>query len=239
MNRKLKKSIQRALEAPKPDSREKERFLDELPVSYIRTFQFLLIQASYVRKRTLVFSALLLLPAGVGAYNVNPRTLWVASSFIPLLALLAVAESTRSMTYGMEELEMSARFSLKNVVLARMIILGLVDLVIFCCFIPLCKIGSGISFLRTAVYLFVPYLLTANISLWLTRRFREKETVYACVGAAVFVGAANTSLHMAVDVIFRYSGTGWWLLAVLFLAAVMIWEARSVIRETEEFAWNL
>lgn len=239
MNHKLKKGIRKAFEAPEPDREKKERFLGTLSAPCIRTFQFLLIQAAYVRKRTLLFSVLLLLPAGIGAYGVRPDTLWAVSACVPFLALLAVAESTRSIRYEMDELEMSARFSLKSVVLARMSVLGLADAVIFCCFIPLCGIGSGVSSFRTAVYLFVPYLLTANISLWLTRRFRGKEVLYACLSAAVSVSVADAGLRRIAGFIFQTSCIGWWLILTVLLAAAMIYETRCMIRETEEYAWNL
>ena len=43
---------------------------------------------------------------------------------VPFLVLISVTESTRSYRYEMEELELSSRFSLKSIVMARMVILG-------------------------------------------------------------------------------------------------------------------
>ena len=43
---------------------------------------------------------------------------------LPFVALLAVTEGTRSAVYGMEELELATRFSLKSVLLARLCLVG-------------------------------------------------------------------------------------------------------------------
>ena len=103
MNHQLKRSIQKAFAAPKPDPQEKARFLKTLPQPQIGMFRFILVQASYLRKATWILSGLILLLALFGARNMRQDTLWIISAFVPVLGLLAVTESTRSMTYGMSE----------------------------------------------------------------------------------------------------------------------------------------
>ena len=239
MSRQLRKSIQKAFEAPKPDQQEKERFLRTLPQPQISMLQIILIQASYLRKRTLVLSILLLIPALIGADSIKPDTLWNASAFAPFLGLLAVVESTRSLTCGMSEFEMSTRFSLKSVVLARMSVLGLLDILILCCLIPFCCISCNISLLQTGIYIFVPYLLTVNISLWIVRHFRSKEVIYACMSAAVLVCVANTGLRLLADFVYQFSYVKWWLMLSVLLVGAMIHEMYCTIKQTEELAWNL
>lgn len=232
MNRRLKKGIQRAFAAPEPDPEEKMKFLNALPRSRISMLQFVLIQATYLRKLTLLLSVLLLLPALTGAFGIDLNTLWEVSALVPFLGLLAVAESTRSVTYGMSEFEMSTRFSLKSVVLARMSILGLLDLLLLCCAVLLCCIGSKITLLQTGVYLFVPYLLTVNISLWIARHFQSKGVVYACMSVAVSVSVANAGLHMIADFVYQLSYVKWWLLLFAILAGAMAYEAHYTIKDT-------
>lgn len=239
MNNLLKKRIQKALEAPEPNQQEKARFLKTLPKPKIHMLQFIFIQATYLRKWTLFLSIILLIPALIGAYSIDQNTLWIISAFIPFLGLLAVTESTRSIQYGMSELEMSTPFSLKNVMLARMSVLGLLDAWILCCFVPLCGISSKISFLQTGVYLFVPYLLTVNISLWITRHFRNKEVIFACISVAVLVSGANVELYTMADFVYQFSYIKWWLILFAFLVGTMIYETYCTIKQTEEFAWNL
>lgn len=239
MNNKLKRSIQKAFEPPKPNQKEKTRFLRTLPQPRISMFRFILVQATYMRKMTLVFSVLLLLPAVIGANYISENTLWIVSAFVPILGLLAVAEGNRSMMYGMSEFEMSTRFSLKSVVLARMSILGLINFAVIAILTPLCRIGNDFSLLQTGMYLLVPYLLTVNFSLWIARRVNGKETIYGCMCAAVIVSGINTGLHFVTDLIYQEIYTGWWLALSVFLLIELAYEIHCTIKRTEEYTWNL
>ncbi len=239
MSNQLKRSIQKAFAAPKPNQQEKVKFLRSLPQPQIGMFRFILVQASYVRKLSWALSGLILLLALFCAYNISQDTLWVVSAFVPLLGLLAVTESTRSMTYGMSEFEMSTRFSLKSVVLARMSILGLINLSIITFLTPLCRIGNNFSLLQTGMYLMVPYLLTVNFSLWIARRVNGKETIYGCMCVAVIVSGIHTGLHFVTDLIYQEIYTSWWLVLSILLLIEMVYEIHCTIKRTEEYTWNL
>ena len=239
MDNKLKRNIQKAFEAPQPNRQEKIRFLRTLPAPRISMFRFILVQASYMRKMTLVFSVLLLLPAVIGANYISENTLWIVSAFVPILGLLAVAESTRSTMYGMSEFEMSTRFSLKSVVMARMSVLGILDFIVLACAIPLCYTGSRFSLLQTGLYLLVPYMMTVNISLWIIRHFQSRETVYVCMSVAALIGGANVGLHFITDLIYPNAYIVWWFILSVLLFAGMAHEIYLAIKKTEEYTWNL
>ena len=239
MSNQLKRSIQKAFAAPEPDQQEKARFLRTLPQPQISLLQFILVQASYVRKVSWVLSGLILLLALFGAYNISQDTLWVVSAFVPALGLLAVTEGNRSMMYGMSEFEMSTRFSLKSVVMARMSVLGVLDFIVLVCAIPVCYTGSGFSLLQTGLYLLVPYMLTVNISLWIIRRFQGQETVYVCMSVAALIGGANVGLHFITDLIYQNANIVWWFILLVLLFAGMAHEIYLAIKQTEEYTWNL
>ena len=239
MSNQLKRSIQKAFAAPKPDQQEKARFLRKLPQPQISMFRFILVQASYVRKLSWALSGLTLLLALFCAYNISEDTLWVVSAFVPALGLLAVTEGNRSMMYGMSEFEMSTRFSLKNVVLARMSILGLFNFAVIAVLTPLCRIGNDVSLLQTGMCLLVPYLLTVNFSLWIARRINDKEIIYGCMCVATIVSGINTSLHFATDLIYQEIYTSWWLVLSVFLLIELAYEIHCTIKRTEEYTWNL
>lgn len=239
MNKQMKRSIQKAFEAPKPNQQEKAKFLRTLPKPQISMWQLILTQAAYIRKWTLYLSVLLIFLALTGAYYIEKNTLWVISAFVPFLGVLAITENVRSEVYGMSEFEMSTRFSLRSVILARMGVLGGLDIFILFCLIPLCCIGNDFSILQTGVYLFVPYLLTVNIGLWITCRFHGKEAIYGCMSAAVLISGANTGLHFMVDFVYQFSNIKWWFALSVFLAGRMIYETYYTMKQTEELAWNL
>lgn len=239
MSIRIKKTIQKTLKAPMPDEQIKARFLRTLPKPQISMWQFILRQASFLRKRTLFLSFLLLIPAFVGFRHLNPDTIWFISAFIPFLALLAVTESTRSEVYGMCEFEMSTRFSVKNVILARLSMWGIIDLTILCCTIPLCYANGQIPLLQTGIYLFVPYLLTANISLWLTRHIRSRESIILCMAVAVLISGLSVGLHLKFGFVYQPPFFHWWLLLTIILIGEMVYEVCHTIKETEEYKWNL
>lgn len=238
MNRYVKQELKRAYEFPEPDPQEKARFLKTLAVPQISMRRFILTQFAYFRKRILILSISFLLPALIGARRMDPDTLWILSSLIPFLGLLAVTESRRSEMYGMQELEMSSRFSLKSVALARMSILGLLDGLVISCLIPLCRSGST-SLLQTGIYLLVPYLLTVTVSLWITRRFHGREAFYGCMCAAALVSVSGFGLRLTAGIIYQFSYIHWWMLLSAFLIGKMAQEIYHTIKQTEELAWNL
>lgn len=239
MNKQLKQKIKKAFEVPEPNRLEKARFLRTLPQPQISMRQFVFTQVAYIRKWTWLLSVLLLFPAWLGAFYIEKNTLWIVSALVPFLGLLAIKENTRSMFYGMSELEMSARFSLRSIILARMGVLGALDALIFCCMVPLCCRGNDFSMLQTGNYLLVPYLLMVNIGLWITRRFHSKEAIYGCMGVAVLISGANAGVHFLADFIYHFSYMKWWVALSVFLIGRMIYEAYCTIKQTEELAWSL
>ncbi len=239
MSNELKRSIQRAYDAPAPDKKKKADFLRTLPQPKISMPQFIFSQIAYIRKWTLFFSVLLLLPALIGAYQIGENTLWVVSSFVPFLGLLAVSESTRSTKYGMCEFEMTTRFSLKSVMLARMSFLGLMDLIILCVITPLCRIGNDFLLFQTGVYLFVPYLLTVNICLWITRRFHSNGNIYGCMCISILISSANAGLRYINTRIYQSSFIIVWVILSLLLLVGAAYEIYHTIKQTEEYKWNL
>ena len=239
MNTKIKRNIQKAFEIQEPDQQEMTRFLKTLPQPQISMWQFVLTQTTYLRKWTLFFSMLLLFPALLCSYYIEKNTLWIVSAFIPFLGLLAVTENARSMVYGMSEFEMSTRFSLRSVILARMGILGVLDMFVFCCLTPLCCINNHFSLLQTGIYLLIPYLLTVTIGLWITRRFHGKEAIYGCMSMTVLISGINTGLHFIADFVYQFFYIKWWFILSIFLIGIMIYEIYYTIKQTEELVWNL
>lgn len=235
MNRCLKQELKQAFAAPLPDPREKARFLKTLPQPPIPMWQFLLIQITYLRKRVLILSLLFLLPVLTDARHMDPDMLWTISALIPFLALLAVTESTRSTVYGMQEFELSTRFSLKSVMLARMSVLGLLDAFVLCCLIPFYAAGSKLSLLQTGLYLLVPYLLTVNGSLWISRRFHSREALYGCFCIAAVISMAGCAIHLLADFIYHFSHMQWWLLFAVVLLGKTGQEIRRTVTQTERY----
>ena len=236
MDRKIKEALKEALkeafEAPAPT--RKQEFLQGVPPQRVSVFSFMLSQAGYIRKRMLGLSLFLFVLSLTGAYLLELDILLIISAFMPFIALSAVTENARSMAYGMDELEMSSRFSLRNVVLARMGIMGALHLILLCLLMPLAYAHSIFSVVQVGVYMLIPYLITDVVSLWIVRRIRGKEGLYSCVGVAVCVSSMYSIFRMQLINILFMNYFGWLIAALIVLIILYVNEMKKMVRWTEE-----
>ena len=237
MDRKMKEALKEAFEAPAP--MRKRDFLRSVPQQRVSIFSFMLSQAGYIRKRVVLLSLFLLALSLTCACFLELDVLWVISAFMPFVALSAVTENSRSAAYGMDELEMSARFSLRYIVLARMGILGVLHLVLLCFLMPLAYSHSVFTVLQVGVYMLTPYLMTDVASLWLIRNVRGKEGLYSCAGVAVCVSVLYSVLREQLVNILYMAHFGWSVTALVVLIILCGREMKKMLQQTEELRWNL
>lgn len=236
MDKKLKKALDRAFAAPPPAG--KAAFLRSHRRRELGCAEGLLIQAGYVRWWTwagsaALFAAMLVLAAGQEAERV-----WMVSSLTPLLALTALAEWGRSRRYGMEELELCCRMSLRSVLLARMTAVGLLHLVLLGLAAPALALRSGTGVLRAGVYLATPYLLSAGLGMELSRRIRGQEGLLACTAAGVLVCALGTWILNMKSGLYQAEFLLFWRLALCLALGGSGFELVRTLKETEELQWN-
>ena len=173
----------------------------------------------------------------LGGGQRQPELFQLIAAAVPFLALALAAETGRSARYGMEELELAARFSLKAVVAARMGILGIGNLLLLGILIPVWGDLEGNGLWQTGCALLIPYFLTAFLQLWVVRKFRGSENMYACFGITVLVSGLTTLQEQMAVWTFRIPGAVWAALTVL-LAAMALRESARYIKQAEEYVWN-
>lgn len=223
-----KKELKKVLEAPAPV--RKEEFLEKYGQQEIRISEFLLVQAGYIRKWVWAVSASVFLVALVGAVALAKDMVWAIAALTPALALAAVAEGGRSASYGMEELEMATRFSLKSVLLARLGILGMENLLILCLLVPLGLRNNQMEPIRAGVCMVTPFLLTACIGLFLVRRIRGQEGTYFCMAGAVCVSLATRFLRDEFLGILWQKSLAWWGIGSCLLFAGIVWQCKKMVK---------
>ena len=198
-------------------------------------------QIGYIPKKVWIISVILLLIVMVFSYLFKVddlRILWAASAMVPILVLVTITEITCSTIFGMNELEMTARFNLRSLVLARMGILGTGNLALFLITIPVLSIKLEMESVRIGVFLLVPYLLTCFISFVLVNRFHSGEITYYCAGAAVLVWCLEILLNCSRLTIYEHRHFSWWLVVLAVLLTAVIREIYIFIKNTEEFIWS-
>lgn len=189
----VRKELSEAFTPPEPVNRE--AFLKALPFPKLSFGGFILSQIKYIRKRFWAAS-LLLLAAAAAIVCVVPDTayaqihlseVWLISSMTPLLAILTAAEISRSVVYGMNELEAACRFSLPQLTGARTLILGVCGFFVIAAAAVISGLFSDVGILRAALYIFAPFLSVNGMSLAFLRRFRGQEGIYISAVFAVGV----------------------------------------------------
>lgn len=237
MKAKMKAALREAFEAPEPV--RKEAFLRTFPPAQIGHMKFMITQIGYIKKWVWIVSAAIFAAALNGAFALGKDMLWMLSAMMPFIALAITTENAKSAAYGMEELETASRFSLRSVMLARMGILGFFHMILLCFFVILCRPEGAYAFWQTGVYLTVPYLLTTTLGLAVVRRIRAKESLYVCMGIAVFVSVFHMILTGEAGILYQEKYFSKWVAVFIVLFAVLIAECYQMINRMEEPTWNL
>lgn len=181
----LKQELLHYYQPPEPD--RKQKFLRRFSEPGMTSWQFMRIQAGYIKKwiwgTSFVF-LILLLPY---CSQFHKDMLYVMASFAPFIAMSLLAESARSYVYGMEELELAARFSLKSILLARMGILAVFHFILLFVMILFSARSSEVQYFHAGIRILLPYFTSISIGLPFVRRFHGRESGYFCVATAVVV----------------------------------------------------
>lgn len=217
----LERELQILFQVPAPQRRD--TFLGRRPRTFMSHADFVRIQAAYIRKRVWILSVAMFGILVGSTAGCRQEALWNAAGMMPFLALLAAQEHVRSTMYNMTELELSTRFSVKSIVLARMGLLGSFHLLLLLLLLPFLAAYGQKGIWQTGVYLLVPYLMTTFLSLAWVRRVRGRESLYLCLGVAVMVSSLQV-VGSSVGDWYRGKLLPWWLLALVLLLAGNAWE---------------
>lgn len=236
MNKKLKASIVEAFEAP-PSIRKKE-FLSKTPQPQITMFSFILTQVVYIRKWVWVIDIGILAIALLNTVFMEQKLLFSLSALTPFLALTVLTENGRSQTHKMDEFEMSTRFSLKSVILARLFILGTANLALLCFLLSVNQMSKALPVSKAAVYMLCPYLLTTFLGLWVSRLVRGKEFDFLCIGISAVISCGNLMLPQLLPILYESISFLWWCVVLILFSIGVLREGHQMINQTEELSWN-
>lgn len=238
-NKQLKKILPIAFITPPP--LHKDIFLQEIKQRKeisISNKEFIFIQIKYIRKITWFLSFMLFLFTVIGTQLMNRNMLWYFAAFIPFLAICGVTEYMRSENFGMAELEQASRFSLKSVMFARLGILGVVHFILIFLVLFMVNRSGTYHLLQSTVYLMVPYFMTTFSGLWISRKIHGKESVYACMGAAVMVSMLQGVLGYMQELIYTADLFQLWFVGLILFIIFTIKEIKIGLTR-EEIVWSL
>lgn len=184
----VKREIGEAFMPPKPKGRDS--FLKNLSYPKLTYPEFILSQVCYIRKRIWLVSSFVLLIA-IGIVCIIPESnmaiIWILSAIMPFLALMTASEISRSDMFGMCEIETACRFSLRQVVGARMMILFICNFVLIAYITVISGIFSPFSIAKSALYMVTPYITVNGISLAVFNNVKGEDGMYFSAAISLIV----------------------------------------------------
>lgn len=237
MKNDMKQLLNDAFYAPEP--KEKQNFLKNIRPREVSMLEMLLQQFSYIRVTVWLYALLLIAIAVLGSvYRVEQTTL-VITMMMPFAAVASVLETRRSRKYGMSELEMATRFSLRSVVIARLLIVGLAAITVLCVVSPMIATTFGEDVNVTAIHIVIPYFITMIIGLWLERSPLGRATEYGSIMVA-FVISFLALIFYFNHPVFMSSYTEiiekWGVFVALLLMVITAMEQWKTVNNVEGFA---
>lgn len=240
MNKKWKELLKSSFEAPKPKG--KQAFLLSLDHPKMTNREFLLAQMRYIRKRVWICSGGLLLCILYGSFssNYSLTNIRFVSALMPIIALLVITELIKSMSYKMEELEMSCRYSLTKVIISRFLLIGGFHLAAFFVTIAIMAGNMKLSFYQILFSLMLPYLATCAVCLFVMNHIKIKETTFLCGAIAVIISMIQLVSPELRDLWENIDNKELAMFAMfLVLFIVIAKEIRLFIKRSEELPWSL
>ncbi len=189
-------------------------------------YSMLSLQCRYISPKVWLFSIAFFGAVLIANYY-EASAIWIpVFAMVPFLVMLSVTESMRSYQNGMEELEMTTRYSLKTVIYLRLLVLGSGNLLL----LLLSAFFVSDQFFPSLLYMLTPYFLTAAGNLWIVRTFAGRESTYICLGFAALVVIAEYGILTRWNFFFEERYLGAWVIALAFFVALSVREGRTVIK---------
>ena len=236
-NKKTENLLKEAFAAPEPAG--KAAFLHTLRPREVSAPQLLWQQAAYIRMPVWLFSVLIALMAIAGSMLHLEKTVTAMAAAMPFTAAVCVLEARRSQRFGMSELEKATRFSLRSVVLARMILLGILSALLLCICAPVLASVFGGGVLLAGTRILIPYLVTMCLSLAAERSPLGRGNGALTLGIASLLAALVLFFSSySPQTILRYLEVlrSFGLPIVTFLLLLTVYEQWKTIKCVEAFA---
>ncbi|WP_035292920.1 hypothetical protein [Clostridium sp. KNHs214] len=203
--------------------------------------QFILYQIGFIRKRTWIFQTLILGLICLVFYNsgiwrsVDFRTFSVISILSPLLLIINIDEISRVYNKSMLEIEFSTKNSLKKVLAARMLILGITDCVALIIIMVFQGKLVNVSMLRVIMYTLVPFNLVCTGCIQIMKYFKGKELNYACVTYSVLLMAILFWGKLSDLGIYENKYVSSWILIYAITIVIFVFEVKKMWKRLDLF----
>ena len=153
------------------------------------------LQLSLISKSYLILSLLLILVGTIATVKLNLSVYLSASIIAPIPILLGIFEIIKGREENVWELELSYKYSLREIILSRLIIINVISILISIIIsINLNNIYSQINLFNMISIWLIPIFAISSISLVITSVYRSMNSIALCM-AIWILGAMGISLY--------------------------------------------
>lgn len=153
------------------------------------------LQLSLISKSYLILSLLLILVGTIATVKLNLSVNLSASIIAPIPILLGILEIIKGREENVWELELSYKYSLREIILSRLIIINVISILISIIIsINLNNIYSQINLFNMISIWLIPIFAISSISLVITSVYRSMNSIALCM-AVWILGAMGISLY--------------------------------------------
>lgn len=233
-DKKLIKEIQKVYEV---SSDKKTRFLRTICSPNVSLFRFIKNQFKLINRKIYLSCILyfLILMMLLLSSKANQYPLLAAGA--PFFSLLIVAVVNTSTNYKMEELELASLFSLKMVIMARLLIMTIITVIFIVVMSFVTSSIKDISLLQIICYFFIPYLLNMYINLKVMKS-QTKEGIKYCLAISSVICLLTISINSYPPIKALISNSVLYIAAIILLV-LTIKEIVHYLNRIEDYVWNL
>ena len=153
------------------------------------------LQFSLISKLYLILSLLLILVGTIATVKLNLSVYLSASIIAPIPILLGIFEIIKGREENMWELELSYKYSLREIILSKLIIINVISILISIIIsINLNNIYSQINLFKMISIWLIPIFAISSVSLVITSVYRSMNSIALCM-AVWILGAMGISLY--------------------------------------------
>ena len=157
-------------------------------------FQFNLMDKAYF-----IASLLLILLGSITTVRLNLSIYLSASIIAPIPILLGIFEIIKGRDENVWELELSYKYSLKEIVLSRLIIINIISILASITMsVTLNNIYNDINLLEVISIWLIPVFLVGTVSLIITSLYRNINSIALCISVWI-LGAMSISIYEKIS----------------------------------------
>lgn len=206
----------------------------------ISFWTFFWSQLRFIKKKVWIaqFGILLLFSFYLIKCSGASNTIGPLSALLPLCFLTGTGELSRAFVNHTAEMELSTNFTLPQVMLSRITLLGLTHIFVLSLTSIMTTMYLSVNLIHIFMYFCVPFFITSFGCLYILNHIYTKECNYYCGAWSAVVILVLFSLSQGLPVLYEASLIWCWCLLFVITSFGVLLEFRLLIKNCEKDSIN-